>query len=247
MENFLIKRRRFNTSLEKITCDICYNDFSVNNIVLCFHNCTIKTCNDCLMKQLKIEKTRRVHNTVTKEIYSIYYTCSMCQQKSYYCKGATDRNQHYKFTNWIKNSPDVMINLIENFINPVTPLTEPPTARSGFSTSLDADRLNGDEEFEQYDLFLSTAFYINDITTPSPSTLPFPYRLLTPPLLASTTIMSTTSTSQPLNTTSESPENTIRSLLSRATSDAIEARGQSEIGSGSPTVSLDNNSDDGTS
>ena len=176
------KRRKISAEVGAV-CDICYNDFNTSSIVLCFHNCTIKTCTDCVMKQLKIEKSRRIHNFVNKEMYSIYYTCSMCQQKSYYRKirdtalteGGAFMAKQYRFTNWVQNNPSILINLLEKFINPSAPelrLPEPPAT------------LSDDEDFAQYDLFISTAFY----TTPSPSLLPFPYRLLTPPSITAQTV-----------------------------------------------------------
>jgi hypothetical protein len=209
MEKFLLKRRKISETLA-FTCDICYNDFPISSIVLCFHNCTIKTCNECITKQLRIEKTRRIHNTVNKEMYSIYYTCSMCQQKSYYRKNEVDD----KFTNWVQNDPNVLVNLLDKFINPVIPVIEPP-----------ADR-NDDEDFEQYDLFLSTAFYINEITTPSPSTLPFPYRLLTPPLIRSETIppASTLRVVPPPTTVNDRQRSVAQSLLARLSPNESTAR-----------------------
>ena len=125
----------------------------------------------------------------------------MCQQKSYYRKNEVDD----KFTNWVQNDPNVLVNLLDKFINPVIPVIEPP-----------ADR-NDDEDFEQYDLFLSTAFYINEITTPSPSTLPFPYRLLTPPLIRSETI-------PPPTTINDRQRSVAQSLLARLSPNESTAR-----------------------
>ena len=227
MEKFLLKRRKISEPSEPITCDICYNDFSISNIVLCFHNCTIKTCNECLTKQLKIEKTRRIHNAVNKEIYSIYYTCSMCQQKSYYRKirdteGGALLAKQYRFTNWVQNNPSILINLLEKFINPVIPEVRPPETPR-----------NDEEDFEQYDLFLSTAFYINDIITPNPSTLPFPYRLLTP---SSTILPPVTQSLRPVSS-AQSAQPSVNSAQPRSLVERFR-------GSGSPTESSIESSDE---
>lgn len=196
MDKFLHKRRKISENVRsstdampgiveygKAVCDICYNDFNTSNIVMCFHSCTIKTCNDCVVKQLKIEKTRYIHNVVNKEIYSIYYTCSMCQQKSYYSKNQLRLlDSSAKFTDWIQSRPNILINLLEKFINPTIPeirLPEPTPS--------------DDEDFEQYDLYISTAFY-----SPSPSLLPFPYRLLTPPSITAPTVVPAQSVPQSL-------------------------------------------------
>ena len=114
----------------------------------------------------------------------------------------------------------ILINLLEKFINPVIPEVRPPETPR-----------NDEEDFEQYDLFLSTAFYINDIITPNPSTLPFPYRLLTP---SSTILPPVTQSLRPVNSAQSASVDSAqpRSLVERFR------------GSGSPTESSNESSDE---
>lgn len=201
MEKFLLKRRKINDcdSLVTFACDICYNDVSTSKLVLCFYDCTIKTCTDCVVKQIKIEKTRRLHSTTNKEIYAVSYTCSMCQQKSYYKKkeGSNDPWPN-QFTKWVQTNPNILVKILDKFINPVIP--EPPRNNNNNNDEDEIGTFQNDNDI--LGDFPST-FYTDEINTPSPSLLPFPYRLLLAPtlsipplLMASGRILSTQYTTQ---------------------------------------------------
>lgn len=154
---FKMKKRKIETP-KSHQCDICYQDSET--IVECFKGCTINTCEDCLEKQIKIQSNRVVFDQPNN--FTISYTCSMCQHKSRY---AQDSPEDVKFTEWIRNSPKVLTNLLDKFIG--TPI---PTNRNSTYALL---ATIGDE-----DDFLNTIF---DSYIPPASLLPWPYRLIPPP------------------------------------------------------------------
>ncbi len=166
MEKFVIKRRKLENKItaETCTCDICYNDFAKDEIIPCFHHCTIKTCIQCILKQLQVTKTPPIRNIINrqshKEQYSISYKCSMCQQQSHYNK----LQENDTFRNWVQKTPVVLVFLLDKLINPIIEPAEP---------------LNSDYSD---DIFINTMLFVNETVLSPP--LPFPYRLLTPPTIS---------------------------------------------------------------
>ena len=152
-----MKKRKIEETIE--TCDICYQE--TTKIVHCFKECTIKTCYECLEKQIKIKNVKLFSEDPNN--FSVTYTCSMCKHKSIYISGETSD----EFTKWVREN--ALCSLFDKFITIEQP--EPPQRSNNILRTILADD-------EADSLILSTIF---DTYIPPANLLPWPYRLIPPP------------------------------------------------------------------
>lgn len=159
-----MKKRKLDSEEESPECDICYQPEA--KLINCFRGCTIKTCQDCLEKQIKIDSIRVVFDNPNN--FMISYSCSMCKQKCNYL--VDPQEEHDKqFTKWVRETPNIANNLLNKFIGT-------PTTNRSVGISINVLPLSEDEAI------LSALFDDIDSYIPPASLLPWPYRLIHPPI-----------------------------------------------------------------
>ena len=163
-------------------CDICFNFYP--STVNCFHNCTIKTCTECMIPQIKVKRIigPRYHGN---NIFYIYYKCSQCQQfvryLSFNTRSKVKTSKDLAFSNWCRLNPCILESIVDKVTNETLKLPSRIT--------------NYDDEDDEYTTFQpvhssssSSSDYVNarytsPIPPPPPSDLPIPAFITQNPIL----------------------------------------------------------------
>jgi hypothetical protein len=174
----MLKKRKIESHTTKTKCNICLEE--KKHVNSCFHKCSIKTCTNCIIPQLKVKRIPGTYWTQRSDIHAITYKCSQCQQEvRYFPRNTNDTKglvteMDKRFSTTCINDLKIMESITNKFIN----------TKNSTNENENEEENEYEEESEYWEEIPHEAMNLPPrfsqlIRPPSPGELPYPNMVIT--------------------------------------------------------------------